>query len=65
MNEKDIYSSANLLIKQYDVEGALDHAYDRMRDLMSQQDVKGASVWLSISVAIRELGDEGARATLH
>jgi hypothetical protein len=54
VSPKDVYISAQLLIKQHGNK-AEDIAAQKMQELMDKDDVKGASVWLSISQAIENL----------
>ena len=54
ITNKDIYLSAKILITKHGEEaGAI--ADQRMLELMAQDDVKGASVWLGIGQAIEDL----------
>jgi hypothetical protein len=54
VSQKDIYTSAQLLIKQHGKK-AEDVATRRMEELMDKDDAKGAGVWLAIASAITDL----------
>lgn len=63
-SNKDIYTTANLIIKEYGVEAA-NHADRRMRELTNADDVKGAAVWLQIGQAIHDLQKTSSGGKLH
>ena len=52
--QRDIYASAQLLIKEYGKD-AEEIAYKRMMALMEHDDAKGSGIWLSIMSAIEDL----------
>jgi hypothetical protein len=54
VSQKDIYASAQLLIKQHGNK-AEDVAVRRMQELMDKDDAKGAGVWLAIAGAVTDL----------
>jgi hypothetical protein len=54
VSQKDIYISAQLLIKQHGNK-AEDIATQKMQEMIDKDDVKGAGVWLSIGQAIENL----------
>ena len=64
VNRKDIYLSANVLIRRYGDE-AETIAWQRMHELMDKDDVRGASVWLSIASAIDDLQNVKRQGKLH
>ena len=64
IDQKDIYRSAQLLIKQHGCE-AEEIATERMREFMDKDDVKGASVWLQICHAIDILSMRDHQGKLH
>jgi hypothetical protein len=64
VSRKDIYLSANVLIQRYGNE-AETIAWKRMHELMDKDDVRGASVWLSIAGAIDDLQNVKRQGTLH
>jgi hypothetical protein len=63
-SQKDIYISAQLLIKQHG-DKAEAVAEQRMHEMMEKDDAKGASVWLSISCAIDDLRATEQKGKLH
>jgi hypothetical protein len=64
IDHKDIYRSAQLLIKQHG-QNAEDIAAERMQELMQKDDAKGASVWLEICHAIDVLNMRDHQGKLH
>lgn len=54
MITRDIYMSANLLIKQYGSR-ASQQAEARLKEYVEVQDVKAAGVWLAIGQAVQDL----------
>ena len=50
-SQRDIYAAAQVLITQYG-DDAETYASGQMQAFMENDDVKGASLWLSISAAI-------------
>ena len=66
-NNREIYQCANLVIEQYGDEGSLDHCEQRIKDLISNQDTKGADVWRGIRVAVGHLlgGAPGPDEVVH
>lgn len=54
VSDRDIYASANLLIKQHggDAENV---AQEKMLGFMDKDDAKAAAVWLAITNAISDL----------
>lgn len=64
MTPKDIYISAQLLVKQHG-DKAEQVADERMRELMAKDDAKGAAVWLSISAALHDLRCVDSQGKLH
>jgi hypothetical protein len=64
VSRKDIYRSANVLIQRYGNEGET-IAWQRMHKLMDKDDVRGASVWLSIASAIDDLQNVKRQGKLH
>jgi len=54
---KDIYTSANILIKNYGFQGAIEFAVERIEDLFDKGDEMGMAVWDSIIDAIESLRD--------
>ena len=64
IDHKDIYRLAQLLIKQHG-DNAEDIAAEKMQELMQQDDVKGASVWLEICHAIDVLNMRNSQEKLH
>ena len=61
---KDIYISAQLLIKQHGDKAEV-VAEQRMHEMIEKDDVKGASVWLSIGLAIDDLRATKQQGKLH
>lgn len=54
VSQKDIYITAQLLIKQHGDE-AEDYASEMMQSFIEKNDVKGAGMWLSVGAAIDDL----------
>ncbi len=55
VSEIDIYRSAQLLLEQYGLEGALIRAAMRVDELLNAGDLVGRDVWQRIRKAISEL----------
>lgn len=55
VSQKEMYISANTLIKQLGAEAALAHADNRIDELYNAGDQRGAVVWGGIKRAILEL----------
>lgn len=53
-SDRDIYSSANELIKQYGKDAPI-HAAMRADELMEKGDMEGPRVWIRIVRAVEEL----------
>jgi hypothetical protein len=64
VSRKDIYLSANVLIRRYWDE-AETVAWRKMHELMDKDDARGASVWLSIAGAIDDLQSVKRQGKLH
>jgi hypothetical protein len=62
--QNDIYALAKRIIEKHGrkAEGI---AESKMQELMAQDDVKGASVWLCIMVAIEDLHSLKSQKKLH
>jgi hypothetical protein len=54
VSQKDIFLSAQVLIKKHG-QSAETIAQQKMREMLDNDDVKGAGVWLAISSAIEDL----------
>jgi len=63
-NDRDIYASAMLLIKQHG-SNAEEVAMEKMLFFMEKDNAKGASVWLSIMNAIDTLREKGRQRYLQ
>lgn len=63
-DQKDIYRAARIFMNQHG-EAAEDLALSRMKSFMDEEDVVGASAWLMIAQAIKELGDMTPGGTIH
>ena len=57
VSQKDIFISANTLIKQHGAEKAVEYADSRIEELYHSGDKRGAVVWGGIKRAILELED--------
>lgn len=57
MNERDIYASANELIRQHGEDAPI-HAAMRADKLLDQSDMDGVAVWRRILKAVDELLSE-------
>tara|TARA_R110002096_G_scaffold416576_1_gene619133 strand:+ start:984 stop:1181 length:198 start_codon:yes stop_codon:yes gene_type:complete len=55
VSQKDMFISANTLIKQHGPEKALEYADSRIEELYHSGDQRGAVVWGGIKRAIQEL----------
>jgi predicted secreted protein len=64
ISQKDIFISAQLLIKQHGAK-AEDYASKKMMNLIEKDDAKGAGVWLSIMSAIEDLRSIKQQGKLH
>lgn len=64
VSQKDIFISAQLLIKQHGGK-AEDYAFQQMLALIEQDDVKGSGVWLSIMSAIEDLRSVKSQGKLN
>jgi hypothetical protein len=64
MSQKDIYRSAHQLIRQHG-EAAEEIALSRMQKYMDVENLAGASAWLMIAQAIKELQDMNPSGVLH
>lgn len=64
VSQKDIYISAQLLIKQHG-DRAEDVAAEKMQAMMDSDDVQGAGVWLSVGQAIEDLRARNQQGKLH
>lgn len=64
ISQKDIFISAQLLIKQYG-DAAEAYASQQMHRLMEKDDVKGAGAWLAIIAAIDDLKNVKSQGNLH
>jgi hypothetical protein len=63
-DQKDIYRSACLIIKQHGC-NAEPWALDKMQDFMDVEDVAAASAWLMIAQAIHKLQKLTPSGTIH
>lgn len=64
VSQKDIYISAQLLIKEHGKK-AEEVAEQRMHELLGKDDPKGAGAWLSIMGAINDLNTVAVEGKLH
>lgn len=64
VSDKDIYRSANLMIRQHG-DDAVMHAALRADELLAKGDLAGERVWLRVIEAIRELQDTKATGPIH
>ena len=64
VSERDIYASAKLLMKEHGAQ-AEKVAMENMVLLIQDDDVKGASVWMSIMSAINDLKLRSEQKHLH
>jgi hypothetical protein len=62
--EKDIFLSAQLLIKEHGSK-AEDYAHGQWKKLIAMDDVKRASCWFRIISAIADLNNLRAQGKLH
>lgn len=56
-SQKDIYTTANLLLKRHGLKGAADHCLDRAEELTAAGDTQGAYVWGQVRAALLDLSD--------
>ena len=56
-SDRDIYASANLLIKRFGKDGAIEHCNQRMIDLVDEDNYDGAAIWKGIKTAVEHLLD--------
>lgn len=63
-DQKDIYRAAKLFINQHGAE-AEKTALGRMQAFMDEEDVVGASAWLMIAQAVKELQQTTPNTTVH
>ena len=63
---RDIYCSANILLKQHGA-AAKSHATQRVQELQASGDEKGACVWMGIvdAIAVLELSEAGEGQAIH
>ena len=63
---RDIYCSANILLKQHGP-AAKSHAIQRVQELRASGDEKGALVWMGIidAIAVLELSEPPEEQTTH
>ena len=63
-SQRDIYATAQLIIKQHGVDAEA-YASSQMQACIEKDDVKGASVWLSMSAAIDDLQNMKSQGKVH
>jgi len=56
-SNRDIYTSANILITNRGYQGAIDHATERIKNLWEADDSEGMLVWQDIQEAIAMIND--------
>lgn len=63
-DQKDIYRAAKIFIERHGVE-AEKEALSKMRAFMDEEEIIGASVWLMIAQAVKELQQTTPNSTIH
>ncbi len=63
-DQKDIYRAAQLCINHHG-ENAEKTALDKMQSFIDEEDVVGASAWLMIAQAVKELQQTTPNRTVH
>ena len=64
VSDKDIYRSANIMIRQHG-DDAIMHAAMRADELLAKGDLEGERVWLRVIEAIKVMQDTEASGVLH